>query len=196
MGDLDALHIPDQPIDILAQQIVATCATGDWLEDDLFKLVTKAFPYANLTRTTFDTVIDMLANGVAGSRGRYGAYLFRDQVNGVVKARRGSRLTAITSGGAIPDNGLFTVVAEPNGVMVGTLDEDFAVESNRGDIILLGSTSWQVKRIESAAGRVFVEDAHGAPPSVPFWRGEAPARTTELSMHVAELRQKISDMFN
>ncbi|MHB1948217.1 MAG: DEAD/DEAH box helicase [Gammaproteobacteria bacterium] len=195
-GDLDQLIIPQEPIDILAQQIIATCATGDWQEDELYELVRKSFHYKNLSRETFNSILEMLSEGIAGSRGRYGAYLFRDQVNGVVKARRGSRLTAITSGGAIPDNGLFTVIAEPNGVMVGTLDEDFAVESNRGDIILLGTTSWQIKRIESAAGRVLVEDAHGAPPSVPFWRGEAPGRTIELSFHVAKMRQTISDLLS
>lgn len=192
-GDLDQLIIPDQPIDILAQQIVATCATGDWLEEDLFKLVKNAYPYVQLTREVFDNVLEMLSEGIAGSRGRYGAYLFRDRVNGIVRARRGSRLTAITSGGAIPENGLFTVIAEPEGVMVGTLDEDFAIESNRGDIILLGTTSWKVNRIESS-GRVMVEDAHGAPPNVPFWRGEAPARTPELSLQVSNLRQKLQDM--
>ncbi len=130
-GDLDQLIIPQEPLDILAQQIVACCATNDWYENDLFKLVKKSFPYQHLTRETFDTVIEMLSEGIAASRGRYGAYLFRDQINGVVKARRGSRLTAITSGGAIPENGLFTVVAEPEHTVVGTLDEDFAVESLR-----------------------------------------------------------------
>lgn len=193
-NDLDQLIFPKQPLDILAQQIVATCATGDWHEDDLFKLVTGAFPYANLTREEFNSVLEMLSDGIAGSRGRYGTYLFRDQINKQVKARRASRLTAITSGGAIPDNGLFTVVAEPTETMVGTLDEDFAVESNRGDIFLLGSTSWQIQRIESRTGKVLVQDAHGAPPSVPFWRGEAPARTIELSLQFSQLREKLSDL--
>ncbi len=193
-GDLDRLIIPEQPLDILAQQIVATCATGDWREDDLFNLVTKAFPYSQLSRETFNLILSMLAEGIAGSRGRYGAYLFRDQVNSIVKARRGSRLTAIINGGAIPDNGLFMVIAQPDGVMIGTLDEDFAVESNRGDIMLLGTSSWQIQRIEASTGRVLVEDAHGAPPSVPFWRGEAPGRTIELSQQVAALRQTLSDM--
>ena len=148
-----------------------------------------------LSRETFNSVIEMLSEGVAGSRGRYGAYLFRDRLNGVVKARRGSRLIAITSGGAIPENGLFTVVAEPQGIMVGTLDEDFAVESNQGDIYFTwGAASWRVKRVESAVGRVLVEDAHGAPPSVPFWRGEAPARTDELSLAVSDLRKELNDM--
>lgn len=192
--DLDQLIIPREPLDILMQQIVAICATDDWLEDDLFLLIKKAFSYKDLSRDIFNSLLVILSEGIAGSRGRYGTYLFRDQINGVVKARRNARLTAIMNGGAIPDNGLFTVICEPNNVMVGTLDEDFAVESNRGDIILLGTTSWKVNRIESAAGRVIVEDAHGAPPSVPFWRGEAPARTMELSHYVAALRQKISEL--
>ncbi|MDX1837209.1 DEAD/DEAH box helicase [Legionella taurinensis] len=193
-GDLDELIIPEAPLDILAQQLVASCATDEWQEDDLFALVRRAYPYRALSRQTFDVVLEMLAEGIAGSRGRYSAYLFRDRVNGRVKGRRGSRLTAITNGGAIPENGLFTVITEPTGAMVGTLDEDFAVESNRGDIILLGSTSWQIRRIESATGRVLVEDAHGAPPTVPFWRGEAPGRTNELSLQVSALRQRLSDL--
>ena len=135
----------------------------------------------------------MLSEGIAAKRGRYGAYVHRDRVNGKLRARRGARLAAITSGGAIPDNSLYTVVAEPDGVVVGTVDEDFAVESNRGDIMLLGNTSWMIHRIETNSGRMLVQDAHGAPPSVPFWRGEAPARTQELSAHVGELRKEISE---
>lgn len=190
-GELDKLIIPKESLDILAQQIVATCATGEWQTDDLYRLVCGAFPYQDLSKNDFDTIINMLAEGVAGSRGRYGAYLYHDKVNKRVKARRSSRLVAITSGGAIPETGLFTVVSEPNNTTVGTLDEDFAIESNRGDIILLGTTSWRVNRIESYKGRVLVEDAHGAPPSVPFWRGEAPARTDELSLYVSKLRAKL-----
>src|SRR5207248_2055925 len=117
----------------------------------------------------------------------------RDRVNHKLRARRGSRLAAITSGGAIPETALFTVVAQPDGVVVGTLDEDFAVESNAGDIMLLGNTSWRIRRVEGKSGRVLVEDARGAPPSVPFWNGEAPARTQELSLHVAEVRREISE---
>ncbi|MGC2292313.1 MAG: hypothetical protein WA450_10230, partial [Candidatus Acidiferrales bacterium] len=128
----------------------------------------------------------------AARRGRYGAYLHRDQVNHRLHGRRGSRLAAITSGGAIPDNALYTVVAEPEGTVVGTVDEDFAVESLRGDIILLGNTSWRVRRVQS--GSVSVEDAKGAPPNVPFWRGEAPSRTMELSQQVAHIREKISSL--
>ncbi len=190
-GDLDQLIIPVEPIDILAQQIVAACSTQDWQEEALFHLVKRAYPYKNLSQDSFDSVLEMLSDGIAGSRGRYGVYLFRDKVNGLIKGRRNARLTAITSGGAIPDNGLFTVIAEPSQSVVGTLDEDFAIESNWGDIILLGTSSWKIQRIESRSGRVIVEDAHGAPPSVPFWQGEAPARTNELSLHVSQLRQKI-----
>src|SRR5581483_9370801 len=149
-------------------------------------------PYRNLSRETYDSVIEMLSEGIASSRGRYGAYLHRDRINRKLRARRGSRLAAITSGGAIPETSLFTVVAQPDGVVVGTLDEDFAVESNAGDIMLLGNTSWRIRRVEGKSGRVLVEDAHGTPPTVPFWRGEAPARTEELSLHFADLRKEIS----
>src|SRR5271163_4935833 len=193
-GDLDRLMIPESPLDVLAQQIVAACAAEEWSEDGMFALVRGAYPYRNLKRETFDAILEMLAEGIAARRGRYGAYIHRDRVNGKLRARRGARLAAITSGGAIPDNSLYTVVAQPDGVVVGTVDEDFAVESNRGDIMLLGNTSWMIQRIETNAGRMLVQDAHGAPPTVPFWRGEAPARTQELSAHVGELREKISEM--
>ncbi len=193
-GDLDRLMIPEAPLDILAQQIVAACSAEEWGEDEMFALARRAYPYRNLTRATFDAILEMLAEGIAARRGRYGAYLHRDRVNGKLRARRGARLAAITSGGAIPDNSLYNVVAEPDGLVVGTVDEDFAVESNRGDIMLLGNTSWMIRRIETNAGRVLVQDAHGAPPSVPFWRGEAPARTQELSEHIGTLREKISEM--
>src|SRR5690242_5729707 len=192
-GDLDRLIIPDSPLDVLAQQMVASCAAEEWIEDDLFALVRSAYPYRQLPRETFDSIIHMLSEGIASRRGRYGTYLHRDQVNGRLRARRGARLAAITSGGAIPETALFTVVAEPEGTMVGTLDEDFAVESLAGDVVLLGNTSWRIRRIEGKTGRVIVEDAHGAPPGVPFWLGEAPARTAELSAHIADLRQTVSD---
>ncbi|MFZ0886560.1 MAG: hypothetical protein WAN14_24370, partial [Candidatus Acidiferrales bacterium] len=186
------IEIPEAPLDVLAQQIVAACAAEDWQEDDLFALVRRAFPYRDLARKDFDEIIAMLSDGIAARRGRYGAYLHRDQVNHRLHGRRGSRLAAITSGGAIPDNALYTVVAEPEGTVVGTVDEDFAVESLRGDIILLGNTSWRIRRVQS--GSVSVEDAKGAPPNVPFWRGEAPSRTMELSQQVAHIREKISSL--
>jgi len=194
-GELDRLEIPDAPMDILAQQIVAMCACqadGDeWLEKDLFTVVRGAYPYRDLTLKQFDDILTMLSEGIAASRGRFGAYLYRDKVGGRLRARRGSRHVAITNGGAIPDTALFSVIAEPEGLQIATLDEDFAVESSAGEIILLGNTSWRIRRIENT-GKVFVEDAHGAAPTIPFWRGEAPGRTDELSAEVSFVREKIS----
>ena len=191
-GELDRIEIPEAPLDILAQQIVAACAAEDWREDDLFALARRAFPYRNLERKEFDEIIAMLSDGIAARRGRYGSYLHRDQVNHRLRGRRGSRLAAITSGGAIPDNAMYTVVAEPEGTMIGTVDEDFAVESLRGDIFLLGNSSWRIRRVQS--GSVSVEDAKGAPPNVPFWRGEAPSRTMELSQQVAHVREHVGSL--
>ncbi len=192
-GDLDRIEIPEAPMDILAQQIVAMCACEDWKEDELFAVVRRAYPYRNLRREEFDAIVEMLSEGINARRGRYGAYLLRDRVNGRLHGRRGSRLVAITSGGAIPDNSLYTVVAEPEGTVVGTVDEDFAVESLGGDIFLLGNSSWKIRRVQ-ATGRVIVEDAHGAAPTIPFWRGEAPARTAELSAQVAAVREKVAEV--
>jgi ATP-dependent Lhr-like helicase len=192
-GELDRLIIPESPLDILAQQMVAICSAEEWGEDELFVLVKRAYPYRDLQRTDFDDLLVMLADGIASQRGRYGAYLYRDRVNKRLKARRGARMVAIMNGGAIPETALYTVVAEPEGTVVGTLHEDFAVESMKGDIVLLGNMSWRIRRVESA-GRILVEDAHGAPPSIPFWLGEAPGRTAELSYQLGELRQKISDL--
>ncbi|HXW54724.1 MAG TPA: DEAD/DEAH box helicase [Candidatus Cybelea sp.] len=191
-GELDKTCIPEAPLDILAQQIVAACAAEDWEEDDLFALIRRAYPYRNLSREDFGTIIEMLSEGIAARRGRYGAYLHRDRVNGRIRGRRGSRLAAITSGGAIPDNALYPVIAEPEHLNVGTVDEDFAVESLRGDIFLLGNTSWRIRSVR--AGAVQVEDAKGASPNVPFWRGEAPSRTAELSGRIAQLREKIDSL--
>src|SRR5271167_3589687 len=191
-GELDRIEIPQAPLDILAQQIVAACAAEDWQEDDLFALVRRVFPYRDLDRKDFDEIVAMLSDGIASRRGRYGSYLHRDQVNHRLRGRRGSRLAAITSGGAIPDNALYTVVAEPEGTMIGTVDEDFAVESLRGDIFLLGNTSWRIRRVQS--GSVSVEDAKGAAPNIPFWLGEAPSRTMELSEEIGEVRKKIDSL--
>ena len=188
-GELDRIIVPDAPLDILAQQIVAACAAEDWQEDDLFALVRRAYPYRDLPRDDFDDVVEMLSEGIAARRGRYGAHLHRDRVNGRLKGRRGARLTAITGGGAIPDTALYSVVAQPEGRVVGTVDEDFAVESLAGDVFLLGNASWRILRVGS--GRVLVDDARGATPTVPFWRGEAPARTAEFSAVVAELRETV-----
>jgi ATP-dependent Lhr-like helicase len=192
-GDLDRLLIPEAPLDVLAQQIVAMCAAEEWRESNILQLARYAYPYRNLSEEEFERIIAMLADGIAAQRGRYGAYLHRDRVNGLVRARRGSRMIAVTNGGAIPDTSVFLVIAEPDGTPVGTLDEDFAVESNVGDIMLLGNTSWRIRRVESK-GRVLVEDAHGAAPTIPFWRGEAPQRTPELSEHVAQIRQTVHEL--
>ncbi len=189
-GDLDRLEIPHAPQDILAQQIVAEAAAQDWNEDDLFALVRRAYPFRDLDRRDFDGVVEMLSEGIATSRGRSTAWLHRDRVNHRVRGRRGARLAAITSGGAIPETAQYVVVAEPDGAVVGTVDEDFAVESLAGDIFLLGTTSWRIRRIEQ--GRVRVENAHGAAPGIPFWRGEAPGRTLELSQEVSRVREEIA----
>jgi ATP-dependent Lhr-like helicase len=158
-GSLDALQIPPWPLDVLAQQIVAATACEEWQENDLFELIRSTYPYRDLPRRDFDAVLEMLGEGIATQRGRSGAFLHRDQVNGIIRPRRGARLAAITSGGAIPDNANYFVVAEPEGTIVGTVDEDFAVESLSGDVFLLGTTSWRIRRVE--AGRVRVEDAKG-----------------------------------
>jgi ATP-dependent helicase Lhr and Lhr-like helicase len=189
-GQLDRLEIPKAPLDILAQQIVAETAARDWQEEDLYALVRGTYPYRDLDRPHFDAIIEMLSDGISTQRGRSGAYLHRDQVNGRVRGRRGARLAAITSGGAIPDTANYSVVAEPDGKVVGTVDEDFAVESLAGDVFLLGTSSWRIKRVEP--GRVRVDDARGAPPSVPFWNGEAPGRTFELSEAVGNVREEIA----
>jgi len=193
-GDLDRILIPPVPLDVLSQQIVAICSAEEWREDELWETVRRAYPYRDLTRKDYDQLLEMLSEGLDTSRGRRGTYLYRDRVNGVLRARRGSRMIAILNGGAIPENGLYTVVLQPEGVVVGTVDEDFAVESLKGDIILLGNSSWRIQRVEGASSRVLVEDAHGQAPTVPFWRGEAPSRTAELSAAVGELREEISKM--
>lgn len=193
-GTLDRIEVPPAPLDILAQQIVAAAATQTWTEEELFMLVRRADPYRDLERAEFDRIVRMLAEGIATNRGRGLAYLYRDQINHRLKGRRGARLAAITSGGAIPDTANYAVVAEPSGTVVGSVDEDFAVESLAGDIMLLGNTSWRIKGVEM--GKVRVEDAQGAPPSIPFWRGEAPSRTAELSAEVACLRSEIERLTN
>ena len=186
---IDAVALRDAPLDVLAQQIVAACACEEWDEDALFALVRQAAPYTALPRGDFDAIVDMLSEGIATSRGRAGALLHRDAVNRKLRGRRGARLSALMSGGAIPDNANYDVVLEPEGTLVGSLDEDFAIESMAGDIILLGNNSWRIRRVE--AGRVRVEDAAGAPPTIPFWLGEGPARTRELSAEVGFVRESV-----
>jgi ATP-dependent helicase Lhr and Lhr-like helicase len=189
-GELDRLSIPEQPLDILAQHIVAAVSCGEWTEDALYRLVCSAYPYRHLARADFDSVVHMLADGFSTRLGRRGTYVHHDRVNQRLRGRRGARLAAITSGGAIPDSSDYDVILEPAGTFVGTVNEDFAVESLAGDIFQLGNTSWRILRVEP--GRVRVEDARGQPPSIPFWFGEAPGRSTELSAAVSRLRTEVA----
>ena len=188
-GKLDRLVLREQPLDVVAQQIVAETACEDWPVDELFDLVRGAYPYRNLGRDEFDGVVDMLASGFSTRRGRRAALVHHDAVNGRLRGRRGARLLAITSGGAIPDTADYRVVLDPEGTFLGTVNEDFAVESTAGDIFQLGNLSWRILRVQQ--GVVRVEDARGQPPGLPFWLGEAPARSAELSAAVSELRHDL-----
>ena len=189
-GELDAVRIPQKGLDVLAQQIVAACACEEWEERKLFELFKGAYPYRDLEWREFEQVLRMLSEPVATGRGRTRVHLHRDRVNGKLHARPGARITALTNAGAIPDTFTYPVIAEPEEKLVGTLDEDFAVESMAGDVFLLGSTAWRFQRIYG--GTVRVENAQGQAPTVPFWRGEAPARTEELSGEVSRLREDLA----
>ncbi len=189
-GRLDALIVPDGPLDILAQHMIAECAAADWAEDELLALARRAAPFAGLSAADFDDVAELVSEGIRTGRGRRAAWLHRDRVAGRLRGRRGARIAALTSGGAIPELGDYRVLAEPDNTMVGTVNEDWAIESMAGDVFLLGTHSWRIRRVEP--GIVRVEDAHGAPPSVPFWLGEAPGRTRELSEEVSALRAQLS----
>jgi len=188
-GVLDAIVSHDAPLDVLAQQIVAECACREYSESDLFALVTRAWPYRALDRAAFDSVLRMTAEGFATRRGRRAALVHRDEINGMVRGRRGARLLAQTSGGAIPEIADYRVILDPDDTFIGTLNEDFAIESIAGDIFQLGNASWRILQV--VAGDVRVADAHGAPPTIPFWLGEAPARSDELSRAVSDLRAEV-----
>jgi ATP-dependent Lhr-like helicase len=189
-GELDRLTIPPQPLDVLAQQIVAEVAARDWGENDLYERLRRAWPYRELKREDYAALLQMLAEGYSTRRGRHGALLHHDAINHVLHGRRGARLTALTSGGTIPDTADYQVMLEPESQFIGTVNEDFAVESAAGDIFQLGNNSYRILRIER--GTVRVEDAHGLPPTIPFWFGEAPGRSNELSQSVARLRTDIA----
>ncbi|HEX2687990.1 MAG TPA: DEAD/DEAH box helicase [Kofleriaceae bacterium] len=188
-GNLDTIALRDAPLDILAQQIVATTAAEEIGEDELAAMIRDAAPYADLPDARLEQVLVMLSEGVSDRRGRTGAHIHRDRIAGKLRGRRGARLAAILSGGAIPDNNNYAVVQWPEDTKVGEVDEDFAIDSSAGDIFQLGNTAWRIRRIE--AGRVIVEDAKGQPPTIPYWFGEAPARTRELSDEVSDLRSAI-----
>ncbi len=193
-GELDALrNVLPALLDVLAQQIVAETSPGrEWDEDELFALMRRAWPYAQLTREAYASVVRMLADGFTTRQGQRASYVHRDAVHHRLRERKGARLTALTSGGTIPETGDYTVMLEPQAHKIGTVNEDFAVESLAGDIFQLGNASYRILRIEP--GRVRVEDAHGVPPNIPFWLGEAPGRTDELSFGVSRLRGEIADM--
>jgi ATP-dependent Lhr-like helicase len=188
-GELDLLTIPDHPLDVLAQQIVAEVAAQEWSEDSLFALIRRAEPYRDLKREDFSEVVQMLADGFSTRRGRRGALIHHDAVNGMLRGRRGARMTALTAGGTIPDNADYQVLLEPENQIVGTVNEDFAVESLAGDIFQLGNSSYRIIRVER--GTVRVADAEGMAPTIPFWLGEAPGRSDELSQAVSRLRHAI-----
>ena len=189
-GELDTLTLPEQPLDVLAQQIVAeVAAANEWETGALLALVRRAWPYRTLDARAFESVVDMLAAGFTTRRGRRGAFLHQDRVNGRLRARRGARMTALTNAGTIPENADYAVVLEPSGTVIGSLNEDFAIETLPGDIFQLGLHSWRILRVES--DRIRVEDAGGQPPTIPFWIGEAPARTDALSAAVSRLRETV-----
>ena len=190
-GELDRLEVPQNLLNVLTQQIAAEVSSQEWDEDALFDLLRGAYGYRDMQRADFDQCVAMLAEGFSTRRGRHGALIHRDAVNKRLRPRRGGRLTAITSGGAIPDNADYRVMLEPESQLVGTVNEDFAVESLQGDIFQLGNTSYRILRVER--GTVRVEDAHGQPPSIPFWLGEAPGRSDELSMAVSRLKAEIEE---
>jgi ATP-dependent Lhr-like helicase len=188
-GELDALAIPERSLDVLAQQIVAELACREWSEDGLFALFRRAWPYRDLPRADFDAAIAMLAEGFSTRRGRRGALIHHDAVNHMLRGRRGARITALTSGGTIPDTADYQVLLEPENQIIGTVNEDFAVESLVGDIFQLGNTAYRIQRVER--GTVRVEDAQGMAPNIPFWLGEAPGRSDELSASVSRLREEV-----
>lgn len=190
-GELDALRILPAPLDVLAQQIVAETSCRECGEDELFGLARRAWPYATLTRESFDAVVRMLSEGFTTRQGPRGSYVHRDAVHHRLRERKGARMTAVMSGGTIPDAGDYSVVLEPQADRIGTVHEDFAVESLAGDVFQLGNTSYRILKIEP--GRVRVEDAHGAAPNIPFWLGEAPGRTDELSFGVSRMRAEIEE---
>lgn len=190
-GELDQLKMPQVSLDVLSQQIVAEVSARDCSESELFELCRNAHPYRALTRESFDDLVRMLAEGFTTRRGRHGALLYHDAVNRMIRARKGARLTAITSGGAIPDTADYQVMLEPEGFLVGTVNEDFAVESLSGDVFQLGNSSYRILRVERSVVRV--EDARGEAPTIPFWLGEAPGRTDQLSVAVSRLRTEIEE---
>ena len=190
-GELDALHLIDAPLDVLAQQIVAETACREWDEEELFALVRRAWPYAGLSRERFAEVVRMAREGFTTRHGQRAGWVHRDAVHRKLREKKGARLAALTSGGTIPETGDYAVLLEPQALAIGSVNEDFAVESIKGDVFQLGNASYRILKIEP--GRVRVEDAQGAAPNIPFWLGEAPGRTDELSFGVSRLREEVAE---
>ncbi|MCM2379176.1 DEAD/DEAH box helicase [Pseudomonas marginalis] len=193
-GELDTLQIPVAPLDVLAQQIIAEVSAQEWSEQALLALIHRAAPYATLDERHYQALLQMLSDGYNGRQGIRSAYLHRDALTRTLRGRRGAKLTAVTSGGTIPDNADYSVLLEPQSLNIGSVNEDFAVESIAGDIFQLGNTSYRILRVE--AGKVRVEDAHGQPPTIPFWLGEAPGRSHELSAAVARLQGQMDALLS
>ncbi|RON00108.1 DEAD/DEAH box helicase [Pseudomonas brassicacearum] len=193
-GELDTLLIPTAPLDVLAQQIVAEVSCQEWQEQALLEMVRRASPYTELDDTHYQALLQMLAEGYNGCQGIRSAYLHRDAVTRTLRGRRGAKLTAVTSGGTIPDNADYSVLLEPQGLNIGSVNEDFAVESIAGDVFQLGNTSYRILRVET--GKIRVEDAQGQPPTIPFWLGEAPGRSAELSLAVARLHAHLDELLS
>ncbi|NKB34556.1 MAG: DEAD/DEAH box helicase [Pseudomonadales bacterium] len=200
-GELDKICMPEKPMDILAQQIVAEVSANPsasnsdddgWNLDDLFSLYKNAFSYRNLSREEFDTVVQMLAEGYTSRKGRRGTHLHLDAINNKIRPRRGANLVSITNGGAIPDMFDYQVVLDPEDIVVGSLNEDFALEALPGDVFTLGTHAWQMLRVDGL--KVRVRDAEGMQATIPFWFGEGPGRTQELSSSVSNLKQTIADL--
>ncbi len=188
-GRLDIVPIPFAPLDVLAQQIVAEVASQEWNTDELFAMIRRAAPYHELSRYEFDRIVRVLSEGMTPGGERSRVFLHHDQVGRRVRARPGARMAAIANAGAIPEVFAIRVVTEEDHTVVGSVDEDFGTESQSGDIFLLGNTSWRIRYLRG--GDLFVTDAGGAPPTIPFWRGEAPGRTLELSEEVSRLREDL-----
>lgn len=188
-GEIDNIIIPEKPLDVLTQQIVAEVSCKEYDKDELYNVIHKSYPYRNLEYAEYESIIKMLSEGYSGKRGRKNAFVHYDIINKKLRPGKAARLTALVSGGTIPDNFDYDVILDPEGTLIGTVNEDFAVESIPGDIFQLGNNSWKIRKIEN--GKVRVEDAGNTPPNMPFWIGEAPGRTDELSILVSWVVEEI-----
>ena len=188
---LDRIVTPEAPLDVLAQQVVAAVAAESLTVDTLHARFKNAAPYRNLGREELVAVVRSLAEPLPAEVKGAAPRILWDRVNDRLHARRGSRFLALTSGGTIPDNGLYDVFVAETDLKVGTLDEEFVTESLPGDVFLLGSHAWKIVKVRS--DRVLVEDAQGMSPTIPFWKGEHPSRSWELGLAVGRLRRDAAE---